>query len=393
MQRTPRRSASSYAARTRRAAGGQVRPRTAPQQGRPRPHAAVPPAQPPRPDRPRPPQNPQKPGYRPGAAVRRVTRAQLQRQRRRRALLGLLLVVLVLALGIFLSINLLFKVTAYRVTDLDGSAPADTGIYSEEQILDVLAVPTGANLFGFSTAAKAREMAAQLPYLEEIEVAVSLPGTVVVRVSPAQERFAVELPAGWLILSDGLKVLRTAEEATEGTIRLQAALPPDVPTLPGQFLTLESHDSLLEAAPATAETALPAQPSASPAAESADAGQTLAQLMAALDRWGLLEGVTALNMTDLSNLTFVYQDRVTVLLGSINGLEDKLEIVSHSLLDVTGQGLGAADRGTFDISYARSDGSYWGYFLPYEEPAPTPEPEGDEAGESGEDGDAGESAE
>ena len=39
-----------------------------------------------------------------------------------------------------------------------------------------------------------------------------LPGTVVVRVQPATERFALDTGSGWLVLSDGLKVLRSADK-------------------------------------------------------------------------------------------------------------------------------------------------------------------------------------
>ena len=70
---------------------------------------------------------------------------------------------LVLVLGVILSINLLFKVKDYRVENMDGSTPADTGIYTEEQLIELLAVPTGENLFGFSTREKEQALAAALP--------------------------------------------------------------------------------------------------------------------------------------------------------------------------------------------------------------------------------------
>ena len=61
--------------------------------------------------------NPQKPGYRPGAPKkqRRVTQAEQLRRRRRRRILGVLAVLAVLAAAVLLSVNLLFKVTAFRI--------------------------------------------------------------------------------------------------------------------------------------------------------------------------------------------------------------------------------------------------------------------------------------
>lgn len=323
----------------------------------------------------RPPQpNPQRAGYQNVRAARRETQAQRLRQRRRRALLGFLLVMALLIVGIALSINLLFKVREFRVENTDGTVPAQTGIYSEEQILQLLAVQTGDNLFGFSTAEKSRQLAAQLPYLDEVKVGVSLPGTVFVQVRPATERFAIQTMSGWLVLSDGLKVLRTAEGQPEGSIWLEANLPPELPTLPGQYLTVTNGSLPLE--DGTAATPDPNAPAAA---------DVLDQLITALDRSGLLEGVTRLTMTDLNELSFWYQNRVQVLLGTPNNLADKMQYARAALLDVGGEGLGTNDRGTLDISYQRSDGRIWAYFDPYTEPTPTPAPPPEEEG--GADGD------
>ena len=72
-----------------------------------------------------------------------MTHAELLRQRRHRAALGMLVVVGALALGVILSVNLLFKVSSFRIENTDGTTPADTGIYTEQQILDLLGVQEG----------------------------------------------------------------------------------------------------------------------------------------------------------------------------------------------------------------------------------------------------------
>ena len=63
----------------------------------------------------------------------------------------------------------------------------------------------GDNIFSFSAGEKSRLLQQQLPYLDVVEVARQLPNTVVVKVQPATERFAVDTATGWLVLSDGLK--------------------------------------------------------------------------------------------------------------------------------------------------------------------------------------------
>ena len=108
----------SYAQQPRRSMGSRLglekrnapRPKTLPEKAAPAPHAPL---------RQRPAQeiNPQKAGYRPGTPrrTRRVTQAEIIRAKRRRRLLGALGVLAVLAVGAFVSINLLFKVTIFRV--------------------------------------------------------------------------------------------------------------------------------------------------------------------------------------------------------------------------------------------------------------------------------------
>ena len=113
-QPSHRNTKSAPPQRSSRPAGSQQRPKGSGQ----RP-AKQPERQPPKQQqkRPRPQRNPQKPGYRSSApqVQRRVTRAEQLRIRRRKAIIGVLCVLAVLVVGIVLSINLLVKVTDFRV--------------------------------------------------------------------------------------------------------------------------------------------------------------------------------------------------------------------------------------------------------------------------------------
>lgn len=315
---------------------------------------------------PQPQNNPQKADYRPNAkrSPRRVTQAELLRLRRRRRLWGALAVLVVLAVGVLLSINLLFKVTAFRVENQDGTAPADLGPYTEEQVLQLLAVQEGDNLFAFSTAAKSTELSAALPYLDEVRVEISMPGTVVVKVRAAVERFAVPYNGSWIIVSESGKVLRIEANQPDGLIRLELDLPAGVDTTPGQFLRM---DVPME------ETDEETEPSATE--------EALAGLLPALREEGLLDGVTAITLSRLNEITVLYQDRILIELGTTNNLSYKLRLSAATILDTDGKGLAVTDRGVLDVSYQRSDGEIWAYFSPGEPssaaPAPDAEPDTD----------------
>lgn len=305
--------------------------------------------------------NPQNAAYRPGAPRhrRRVTQVEKMRIRRRRKILGILCMLGVLAVGVFLSVNLLFKVTDFRIENMDRTTPANTGIYTEDQILQLLDVQVGDNLFGFSTRKKSEELKEQLPYLDEVQVDVQMPGTVVIKVQPATERFAMETSSGWLILSDGLKVLRSDSNQPEGLILLDARLDASQDITPGSYLVLMDAGTSV----ATGETAESAGAEDGENTESRTE-TVLNQLMDKLDQYGMLDGVTLLSLSDLEEINFLYQGRVSVVLGTANNLDYKMQFASKIVLDADGKGLTSTDRGTLNVSHQRSDGSIMGYFTP-----------------------------
>lgn len=352
----------------RRAAQSAPRPARTP----PRPQQA--PSRPQQtPPRPQNQLNPQKPGYRPGAPKkqRRVTQAEQLRRRRRRRMLGVLAVLAVLAAAVLLSVNLLFKVTAFRIENFDRTTPADTGIYSGEDILNALQIEQDSNLFGFSTAAKTQELSLALPYLDRVQVDIQLPGTVVVKVEPATERFAVPYDGGWAILSDRLKILRLADSRPDGMLSLSMTLDDTFDPQVGAYVEPASYNSLLDAPEQAAASGDTAEPTPTPTATAAPevvylqtpAPEVLQTLLTELHEKDLFDGITAVDIADLSRISVVYQDRVRVILGNDTNMEYKLRLAAVALTDPD-EGLLPADRGTLDVSMTESDGSIKAYFDP-----------------------------
>ena len=386
--RAPRRSVSSRMGLEKRGAPAQQPPRG----NAPRPNQQRGPNQPPRSGqpprqnrpgqnqpnngrRPRPQQqiNPQKSGYTPGSPrrQRRVTQAEILRRTRRRRFLGMLAVLAVLAIGAFVSVNLLFKGAIFRVENFDHSTPADTGIYTEDEIVSALNIEKNSNLFAFSTAEKTKELQAQFPYLDKVEVTVQMPATVVVRLTPATERFTCMYSGGWMVLSDALRILRLEVSQPEGLILLNAKLPDNFSPAIGQQVIPETYNSLLAHTESSAESD---STDATPESAQPTVTDIVTQLWQLLQDDGLLDGLTALDISDTSQLSFTYQGRVDVLLGNSSSLDYKLRLAAKILTDPD-KGLSGSDRGTLDVSDQLEDGEIRGYFQPYEQPTPTPEPD------------------
>lgn len=372
-QPSHRNTKSAPPQRSSRPAGSQQRPKGSGQ----RP-AKQPERQPPKQQqkRPRPQQNPQKPGYRSSApqVQRRVTRAEQLRIRRRKAIIGVLCVLAVLVVGIVLSINLLFKVTDFRVENADRTTPAKTGIYTEQQLIDATGIQVGDNLYGFSTKEKSDQLLAQMPYLDVAIVTRQAPGTVIIRVQPAVERFKMEYSGSWLVLSEQLKVLRVEPAEPDNLVQLDALLPEGAATTPGSFLTLDAPSE-----PTALATAMPSGTATPENADEADTAQetpneVLNELLSELDQYGLLDGTTVLTMQNMTELSFLYQGRVSVQLGTANNLDYKIRFAAYIILDTGGDGLASSDRGTLDVSDQQTDGTIQPRFLPAENPVATPEP-------------------
>ena len=69
---------------------------------------------------------------------------------------------------------------------------------TEQQLIDATGIQVGDNLYGFSTKEKSDQLLAQMPYLDVAVVTRQAPGTVIIRVQPAVERFRWSIPAaGW----------------------------------------------------------------------------------------------------------------------------------------------------------------------------------------------------
>ena len=89
----------------------------------------------------------------------------------------------------------------------------------------------------------------------------------------------------------------------------------------------------------------------------------LQTLLTELHEKDLFDGITAVDIADLSRISVVYQDRIRVVLGNDTNMEYKLRLAAVALTDPD-QGLLPADRGTLDVSMTESDGGIKAYFDP-----------------------------
>ena len=285
------------------------------------------------------------PVRREGKKKRKLTRKVLRRRRIIRRLTALAMLLCVIAAGIYLTVTMLFKISAIQVRTADGVV-SEAGGYSSEQIVQALGVNLEENIFSFDPASKAAALEQVFPLLENIRVERDYPGTVVIQVTEAQPAYTMQTSGGWLTLSASLKILSSDGVQPAGLPTLYGGEP--VSQTPGTQLSFEQPAPASSAASDSA-----ASDSASGTVEEAGDKRldSLNTLLAALDALGMRGDVTRIEFADPEEMSFLYQDRISVLLGTLNELDYKLKLAQHVLLNADGSGCAATDTGTLDFTH------------------------------------------
>lgn len=292
------------------------------------------------------------PVRREGRKKRKLTRAAIRRRRLMRRLTALVMLLCVIGAGVYLTVTMLFKISSIQVQTADGVVQ-EAGGYTSDQILQALNVHLEENIFSFDPGSKAAALEKVFPMLEDIRVERDYPGTVVVRVTEAQPAWAMQTSSGWLTLSGGLKILEKDSAQPAGLPTLYGGEP--VSAEPGEQLTFAAEpkaDSTPDSTPDSAPDSAADSSASGTVEEEADQRlESLNTLLAALDAAGMSADVTRIEFADVDEMAFLYQDRISVWLGTLNELEYKLKLAKHVLLNEDGKGCAATDTGKLDFTH------------------------------------------
>ncbi len=90
--------------------------------------------------------------------------------------------------------------------------------------------------------------------------------------------------------------------------------------------------------------------------------EALTTLQAKLEEYGMLDDVTRMEFADTDQMAFLYQDRISVLLGTLNDLDYKLDRARYVLTNADGKGCAATDTGRLDFSHVSAGSTRKIYF-------------------------------
>ena len=314
----------------------------------------------------RPAQQTRDPSRREKRKQRRLTRAAIRRRRIIRRLTAFALLLCVIAAGIYLTVTMLFRISSIQVQTADGAQVTEIAGYSAESILQVLGLKEEENIFSFEPSAKEAVLERQFPLLESIRVERDYPNTVVVRVTEATPAYAVQGGSSWLVISDQFKILSTQSTQPEGLCTLYGGEVENA--APGEQLQFKGGTETPE------ETDSGADASASGSVQQAQtlyAADALTTLRDKLEEYGMLSDVTRMEFADTEEIAFLYQDRVSVLLGTLNDLDYKLDRARYVLNNEDGKGCAPTDTGRLDFSHISAGSTRKIYFAQGEPTLPS----------------------
>lgn len=249
---------------------------------------------------------------------------------RNRFLIRLVTVVAVV-LALVFGMSIFFKVDINKVT------VSGINKYAAWQILEASGIRDGANLLGLSDARISSKIQAELPYVKSVRVGIKLPDTVHIEIVEMEVVYGVEDAAGnwWLMSSDGTIVESTGSGAT-GEYTKIIGVQLDSPVVGEKAVALEE---VATDTPSEGEAPMPLVYNR----ERLEAAISILQYM---ELSGIIGQAASVNVSNLFELEFWYENRFQVKLGDTTQLSNKIRDVK-TLIDEKG----AQETGILDASY------------------------------------------
>ena len=236
--------------------------------------------------------------------------------------------VFAVVLALVFGMSIFFKVETVKVAGVDK--------YTEYQIKQASGIEKGDSTMGLNKAVISSRIMQKLPYVESVQVGVSLPGTVNIKIKELTVTYAItdQNDAWWLMSADGKIVEKiNGGDATTHTKILGVSL--QDPQLAEQAVAYEPGPSVDENGQTIPVTVY--------AAERLDMVQNILQ---ELEKLGMLGGIASVDVTRMDGITIWYGDQYEISLGDDSQLSYKLGMIQGAIEQV-----GEYRTGNLDVTF------------------------------------------
>lgn len=240
-----------------------------------------------------------------GSAVRRKQREKTRRMR--------LYVIIIIAVVGFVFTVLVFNVF-FNIQTVEVAGSTN---YTADEIFEASGITVGDNMLRENTDRCSENITSKLVYVESAQVKKIYPNTIKITVEASVPFANVRTANGCMLISQGGKVLEKLINPRSGVMEIEGA---------EADLTLEIGDRLVSV--------------------DEDKTKDIYTLLEAFYNSGYETGsVTNIDISDRSDVSFVYDGRILVKLGVITDIDYKLDFVSEIVTNQIGSGI----RGTLKL--------------------------------------------
>lgn len=232
-------------------------------------------------------------------------------------------------LALFAGMSIFFKVDSTKIL------VAGAQKYTAWDVAEASGVRDGDGLLGLSKAKIGARICKKLPYVDSVRVGIKLPDTVHIEIKERSVAYAVSdtMSNWWLLNAEGRIIDKTESAAAKRYTQILGV------KLQGAMVGEQAVAS--EAAPTT-----PTDEPALPVVSGKTQLENALQLVGALEKNGVMGNVDSIDVSDLSRLTLVYEDRFTINLGDTTKLDYKIASIKAVI-----KKLGDYDQGYLDASF------------------------------------------
>ena len=227
---------------------------------------------------------------------REVRPPQRRRKRRRRnlSLYYLMILIFVTACLLVLSMTVFFNVESIEITGESS--------YSDEQICEAAGISEGDNLLRMNASSAETRILRALNNIETVKLEKMYPSTLRIIVEPSLPSFNIEFNGQFAVISQNGKVLYLQSKPYDGLLT---------------FYGFEAEEAAIGA----------------PILSADEVKSTLIyDFHKYVEEIGI-KGIDKIDITDRYNITYIYDGRITVELGSINELYYKLKFADETITE------------------------------------------------------------
>ena len=204
---------------------------------------------------------------------------------------AILLVIVLAAFGTSVFLKII-------VVEVNGSSR-----YSDADIVRVSGIKAGSNILRFNGDEAAGKIQSAMPYIEEARVQFILPDRVLIEVKESSVLAAIDFYNGVAIVNTKGKIIDYVDLALDDSIRVIGFTPPDLSV--GYQLRANPED----------ETKL----------------RHLLEVLLAIEETGVHEGITFIDITNISRVIVGYTEKYTLIIGAANEAMGKFTVLQERI--------------------------------------------------------------